>query len=117
MSQNPFEALSGGGFDMNSLLEQAQQMQQRLADAQADLADTTVEGSVSGGAVTVQVNGLGELTGVQVRAGQFDGASEEDLADLGDLVVAAYRDARGRADERAAEAMGPLAGGDFPGLG
>ena len=45
---NPFDALGGGGFDMNALLQQAQQMQERLEDAQAQLADTTVEGSVGG---------------------------------------------------------------------
>ena len=58
---NPFDALGGGGFDMNALLQQAQQMQERLEDAQAQLADTTVEGSVGGGVVTVTVNGIGEL--------------------------------------------------------
>jgi recombination protein RecR len=50
---NPFDALGGGGFDMNALLQQAQQMQERLEDAQAQLADTTVEGTVGGGVVTV----------------------------------------------------------------
>ena len=34
MTQNPFDAL-GGGFDMNALLQQAQQMQQQLEEAQA----------------------------------------------------------------------------------
>ena len=95
---NPFDAFGGGGFDMNALLQQAQQMQERLEDAQAQLADTTVEGSVGGGAVSVTVNGVGELVGVAIREGGFDGGSADDLADLGDLIVAAYRDAKGRAD-------------------
>ena len=38
------------------------------------------------------------------------------LADLGDLIVAAYRDAKGRADALASKALGPLAGG-MPGFG
>jgi nucleoid-associated protein EbfC len=113
---SPFEAFGGGGFDMNALLQQAQQMQERLEDAQAQLADTTVEGSVGGGVVTVSVNGVGELVGVTIREGGFDGASADDLADLGDLIVAAYRDARSRADALASKALGPLAGG-LPGLG
>ena len=37
MTQNPFDALGGGGFDMNALLQQAQQMQQQLEEAQAAL--------------------------------------------------------------------------------
>ena len=108
---NPFDALGGGGFDMNALLQQAQQMQERLEDAQAQLADTTVEGTVGGGVVTVTVNGVGELVGVAIREGGFDGSSADDLADLGDLIVAAYRDGKARADALASKTLGPLAGG------
>jgi DNA-binding protein YbaB len=110
-TSSPLDAFGAGGFDMNALLEQAQQMQERLQDAQARLADTTVEGSVGGGAVSVSVNGVGELVGVTIREGGFDGGSADDLADLGDLIVAAYRDAKGRADALASKALGPLAGG------
>jgi len=53
MTENPFDALGGGGFDMNALLQQAQQMQQQLEEAQANRAKQTVEGTVAGGAVTV----------------------------------------------------------------
>jgi DNA-binding YbaB/EbfC family protein len=117
MSQNPFEALGGGGFDMNALLQQAQQMQEQLANAQAQLADTVVDGTVAGGAVTVQVNGVGELVGVEIKAGGFDGGNADDLSDLGDMIVAAYRDAKAQADALAGEALGPLAGGGLPGGG
>ncbi|GAA4702476.1 YbaB/EbfC family nucleoid-associated protein [Nocardioides conyzicola] len=114
MSQSPFDALGGGGFDMNALLQQAQQMQEQLASAQAQLADTVVDGTVAGGAVTVQVNGVGELVGVEIKAGGFDGSSVDDLSDLGDMIVAAYRDAKAQADALAGEALGPLAGGGLP---
>ncbi|GAA4724897.1 hypothetical protein GCM10023350_04200 [Nocardioides endophyticus] len=117
MSQNPFEALGGGGFDMNALLQQAQQMQEQLASAQARLADTIVDGTVAGGAVTVQVNGVGELVGVEIKAGGFDGDNADDLSDLGDMIVAAYRDAKAQADALAGETLGPLAGGGLPGGG
>ena len=111
MSQNPFEALGGGGFDMNALLQQAQQMQEQLASAQARLAESTVDGTVAGGAVTATVNGVGELVGVEIKAGGFDGSDPDDLADLADMIVAAYRDAKAQADALASEALGPLAGG------
>ena len=84
-------------------------MQAQLMSAQAELAERTVEGS-SGG-VQVTVSGTGELVGVRVPAGTFDSNDEESLADLGDLVVAAFRDAKGKADAMAASALGPLAGG------
>ena len=122
--QNPFDALGGGGFDMNALLQQAQQMQAQLQEAQQRLAEATVDGTVAGGAVTVTVSGVGELVGVAIKAGQFDGSDADDLSDLGDMVVAAYRDAKAQADALAGEALGPLAGGlggdqpgGLPGLG
>jgi DNA-binding protein YbaB len=98
-----------GGFDLGAMLEQAQAMQAQLMSAQAQLAAKTVEGSSGGVAVTV--SGTGELVGVRVPAGTFDGGDEESLADLGDLVVAAFRDAKAKADAMAASALGPLAGG------
>ena len=100
---NPF-----GGFDMNALLQQAQQMQQQMMDAQAQLAETTVDGTVADGLVTVTLNGTGELVGVKIRRGSFD---PDDTEDLEDLIVAAYRDARAKSDALASEKLGPLAGG------
>lgn len=117
MTQNPF---GEGGFDMNAILQQAQQMQEQLANASARLAETEVEGTVAGGAVAVTVNGTGDLLNVRISTGGFDSDSAEDMADLGDMIVAAWRDAKARADALASEAMGPLAGGfggGLPGLG
>ena len=118
MTDNPFEALGGGGgFDLEGLLQQAQQMQEQLESAQERLADARIDGSAGGGAVTVTVNGIGELHAVTVKPGTFDGANADDLSDPGDLVVAAYRDAKAQADSMAGDALGPLAGGGIPGLG
>jgi DNA-binding YbaB/EbfC family protein len=117
MTDNPFEALGGGGFDFQGLLQQAQQMQEQLESAQERLADARVDGTVAGGSVTVTVNGIGELLEVKIKAGGFDGASDDDLSDLGDLIVAAYRNAKAQADAMASSALGPLAGGGMPGFG
>ncbi len=110
---NPF---GEGGFDMNALLQQAQQMQQQMMDAQAQLAEATVTGTVGDGLVAVTLNGTGELVGVSIKRGSFD---PDDTEDLEDLIVAAYRDAKAQADAMAAEKLGPLAGGlgggDLPG--
>lgn len=124
MSQNPFDALGGaGGLDLNALMQQAQQMQQQLVEAQQRLAEATVDGAVAGGAVTVTITGAGELTAVTIKPEALDGNDADALADLGDLVVAAFRDARARADELAEELIGPFGGlggdlgGGLPGLG
>jgi DNA-binding YbaB/EbfC family protein len=113
---NPFAGLGGeGGFDLNAMLEQAQQMQAQLVAAQDELARTTVDGSAGG--VTVTLTGTGELTAVTVAPGSFDGSDADSLTDLGDLVVAAYRDGKAKVDDLASQALGPLAGGGFGGPG
>jgi DNA-binding YbaB/EbfC family protein len=111
MTQNPFDALGGGGLDLNALLQQAQQMQEQLASAQDRLAETIVEGTVAGGAVKAKVNGVGELVGLEIRQGEFDGNDPDELEDLAAVIVAAYRDAKARADALAGEALGPITGG------
>lgn len=112
MTDNPFAGLGGeGGFDMGALLEQAQAMQAQLQDAQAELAQTPVKGTVAGGAVTVTINGVGDLQAVEIRTGEFDGTDPDQLADLGDMIVAAFREAKTQADALASSKLGPLAGG------
>ena len=107
MTDNPFNA--EGGFDLQAMLAQAQEMQSQLMAAQEQLASTTVQGTAGG--VTATVTGTGDLTAVSITAGSFDGADADSLTDLGDLVVAAYRDAKSKVDDLAAEALGPFAGG------
>lgn len=116
MTQNPngFEA---GGFDLGAMLQQAQEMQAQLMQAQAELAATEVEGNAGG--VTVTVNGTGEVVNVRFQALAVSGTDDESLADLGDLVVAAYRDARAKSDALASEKLSPVTGalgGDIGGL-
>jgi DNA-binding protein YbaB len=109
MTNDPGSMGGLGGFDLGAMLEQAQAMQAQLMSAQADLARQTVDGSAGG--VQVTLSGTGELVGVRVAPGTFDGTDEESLTDLGDLVVAAFRDAKAGVDALAAQALGPLAGG------
>jgi len=103
--QNPF---GEGGLDMNALLEQAQAMQQQMVAAQEQLAETTVAATVGDGLVSVTLSGTGDLVRVGIRKGSFDPDETEDLEDL---IVAAYRDAKTRADALASQTLGPLAGG------
>lgn len=116
MTENPFGGTTsdGGGFDLQAMLEQAQQMQTQLMAAQEELAAATVEGTAGG--VAVALTGTGELTAVTIPPGSFEGTDADSLADLGDLVVAAYRDAKAQVDELASRALGPLAGGGLDDL-
>src|SRR3954466_11877509 len=98
----------GGQPDLSAILQQAQQMQQQLAAAQQELAETEVTGSAGGELVTATMTGTGELTAITIAPAAVD---PDDLETLQDLVVAAVRDAKRAADDLTAERMGPLAGG------
>jgi DNA-binding YbaB/EbfC family protein len=93
---------------MQQLMKQAQKMQQQLAVAQAELAETEVEGSAGGGLVRATVTGSGELRALRIDPTVID---VDDVETLQDLVVAAVRDANRVAAELAEEKMAPLSGG------
>ena len=97
--------------DLGSLMKQAQAMQQKLQDAQAKLAETSVEGSAGGGMVKVVLKGSGELRGVTIDDSLLAPGEGEMVSDL---IVAAHADAKRKLDAAQAEAMqavaGPLAG-------
>jgi DNA-binding YbaB/EbfC family protein len=105
----------GGPPNMQQLLKQAQRMQQQMAEAQATLAQTQVEGSAGNGLVTATVSGTGEIIGLTVKPEVVD---PEDVDTLVDLVVYAVADAQKNAAELQNAAMGPLAGagGGVPGM-
>jgi len=99
---------------MQQLMKQAQQMQQQLMAAQAELGEAEVEGHAGGGLVSARMSGTGELLELRIDPKAID---PDDVETLQDLVVAAVRDAARAVADLAQEKMGPLAGGlNIPGL-
>ena len=99
---------------MSQLLQQAQKMQQALADAQQQLATSEVTGSAGGGLVTATMTGNGDVVALTISPTTVD---PDDVETLQDLVVAALRDAQRAVNELAAATMGPVTGGLGGGLG
>ncbi|OBI93142.1 YbaB/EbfC family nucleoid-associated protein [Mycobacterium sp. 1245805.9] len=95
------------GGDMSQLLAQAQQMQQKLLEAQQQLANSEVHGEAGGGLVKVTVKGSGEVVGVQIDPKVVDPA---DIETLQDLIVGAMADASSQVTKMAQERLGALAG-------
>ncbi len=106
------DILGGGGLDLGSLMEQASQMQQQMAQAQAEAAGTVLEGIAGGGMVRVTVTGAGEFRAIAIDPKAVD---PDDVEMLEDLVLAALHDATARIQELQAGAMGGL--GDLLGGG
>jgi hypothetical protein len=99
--------------DMNELLRQAQEMQERLMAAQAESAETVVEGQAGGGLVKVTTTGNLDFRSITISR---DAVDPDDVEMLEDLVLAAVRDAVAKAGERTQEAMGQAGLGGLGGL-
>ncbi len=100
--------------DMQGILRQAQQMQERLARLQEELAGKTVEASAGGGMVTVVVNGRQEVVSVRIEK---EVVSPEDVELLQDLVTGAVNEAISRSRKMMADEMAKITGGmNLPGL-
>jgi DNA-binding YbaB/EbfC family protein len=96
------------------IMRQAQELQAKLAKAQEELAQATVEASSGGGAVKVTVNGQQELQSVKISP---EAINPDDAELLEDLVVAAINEAMTKSKELAAERLGKITGGlKIPGL-
>ena len=101
--------------DLGGLMKQAQAMQQKLADAQARLAETTVDGTSGGGMVTVTLMGNGELVRVLMDESLVQPGEGEVIADL---IIAAHADAKKKLDaEKASKAEASSKEGTWEGGG
>ena len=96
-------------MNIQKLMKQAQQMQEKM---QRDLAELEVETSVGGGMVTLKMNGHKELLAVSVDPEVMD---PEDPGMLQDLIVAAVNDAGRKVDETMRQKMGNM-GMQLPGM-
>ena len=103
-----------GGGNMNSMIRQAQKMQEEMIKAQEELAEKTVDASVGGGVVTVKVNGKKELLEINIKPEAVD---PDDVEMLQDLIVSAVNEAMRKADDMANASMSRVTGGmNIPGL-
>jgi DNA-binding YbaB/EbfC family protein len=102
------------GFDVNTLMQQAQHMQAQMARAQEELASETVEASAGGGLVTVKATGAGDITEIKIDPKAID---PDDPELLEDLVLAAVTEASRSAQALAQSKLGPMMGGLGGGLG
>jgi len=96
------------------MLKQVQEMQRRMAKAQEELAQETVEASAGGGMVTVVMSGSLEVREVRIKPEAVD---PDDVEMLEDLVVAATNEALRAAQALASEKLGGATGGlDLPNI-
>jgi DNA-binding YbaB/EbfC family protein len=96
------------------MMNQLRKMQQDMAKAQEEIQSATVDGAAGGGVVKVTMTGDFRMTKIELGKAAVD---PEDVETLEDLIVAAYNDARAKAEEFAAKRMGAVTGGlKIPGM-
>lgn len=94
--------------NLSQMLKQAQEMQSKMAEMQTALEQIEVTGQSGAGLVSVTVSGKGEVKKVKIDPKLAD-PNEVDV--LEDLIVAAAKDAKTKADAQMAEQMSKLTGG------
>lgn len=113
-----YKGFQGSGMNtnknMNSVMKQAQKMQEEMERVQAELEDKTVEATAGGGVIEVVANCKKELVSIKIKPEAVD---PDDVETLEDLVMAAVNEAIKKADDMMTEGMSAVTGGiNIPGL-
>ncbi len=100
--------------NMMSMMKQAQKLQAKMMEMQAELGNRTVSAQAGGGMVEAVVNGRQELLSLRIDK---EVVSPDDVEMLQDLILAAINEALNRSREMMAQEMSKLTGGmQIPGL-
>ena len=98
--------------NFSNMLKQAQELQGRMAEMQAEIERVEVEGSAGGGVVRVILSGKGDLKRLSIDPSlSKDLAKPEDVEIVEDLIVAAHAEAKAKLEAALQEKMQALTGG------
>jgi nucleoid-associated protein EbfC len=94
--------------NIGQLMKQAQEMQAKMAEVQAQLEAIEMTGAAGGGMVQLTLNGRGDLKKIKIDKTLL---VPDEVEVLEDLVVAAFNDARAKVSAHAEQEMQKLTGG------
>ncbi len=101
------KGMGGGPSDMNSLMRQAQKMQEDMQNLQAELETKEYDISAGGGVVNVKINGKKEILAINIKPDIID---PDDPETLEDILVAAVNEAIKRVEDTNSEEMSKITG-------
>ena len=108
------KGMGGGPQNMQSMIKQAQKMQEDMERVQSELAEEVTEVTAGGGAVKIEIKGTREILSIKI---QEDVVDPDDIETLEDLIVAAVNEAIKTVDTKSQEAMSKVTAGiNVPGL-
>ena len=94
--------------DFLGMMQKAQELQGRMQEFQQSLGDLLVEGRSGAGLVTVTMNGKGELRGLKIDPSLY---KEDSVEVLEDLIIAAHKDAKEKAEAEVQSRMSEITAG------
>ena len=108
------QGMGGGAQNMNSMIKQAQKMQEKITEVQEDIENREFSTTVGGGAVEVTMTGNKKIKNLIIKPEVVD---PEDIEMLQDLIISAFNDNVKQIEETTEKEMGAITGGvSFPGL-
>ena len=108
------KGMGGGPGNMNSMLRQAQKMQEDMQTLQAELDEKEYEVSAGGGVVKVKINGKREILSIDIEPEIVD---PDDIETLSDILVAAINEAIKRVNDTNEKEMAAITGSmNMPGM-
>lgn len=94
--------------NLNQFMKQAQTMQKKMQEAQEKLVTSEFYGKSGGGMVNILINGKMEMQKISIDASMLKDSEKEVLEDL---IIAAYNDAKTKAETASSDAMSDMMGG------
>ena len=108
------KGMGGGPQNMQSMIKQAQKMQEDMERVQAELEEEVTEVTAGGGVIKIEIKGNREILSIKLDEAVVD---PDDIETLEDLIVAAVNEAIKTVDAKSADAMGKVTSGlNMPGL-
>ncbi|MGN1090663.1 MAG: YbaB/EbfC family nucleoid-associated protein [Huintestinicola sp.] len=108
------QGMGGGAQNMQSMIKQAQKMQEEITNVQEQIENETFTATAGGGAVEITMNGRKQVQSLNIKPEVVD---KDDVEMLQDLIISAVNECVKQIEETSESRMGAITGGvSFPGL-
>ena len=106
--------MAGGAQNMQSMIKQAQKMQEQITNVQEEIENETFTATTGGGVIEITMNGRKQVQSLTIKPEVVD---KDDVETLQDLIISAVNECVKQIEETSEAKMGEVTGGvSFPGL-
>ena len=106
--------MAGGAQNMQSMIRQAQKMQEQITNVQEEIENETFTATTGGGVIEITMNGRKQVQSLTINPEVVD---KDDVETLQDLIISAVNECVKQIEETSETRMGAVTGGvSFPGL-